>query len=113
MAWPACDGLAAIMRDKGRKCWIEDRLACLPPKDDRLFIVVQAFPRNALVIVKGVLVPADEAKEVMAGREVDVVPAGEAEDVGEALDGARARPGLDGRIKVYQKGLSKSVPPWR
>ena len=22
-------------------------------------------------------------------------------------------PSLDGRIKVYQKGLSKSVPPWR
>ena len=98
MSWPACDGLAVIMRDEADKGGIKNGLARLPPEHDGLLAIIQAFSWHTLVILEGVLVPADEAIEVMAQSKVYVLSAGEAEDVGEALDRALACP--DKRYRI-------------
>jgi len=56
----AGDGLAVVVGDEGAEGGVEDGLARLPPEDDGLFVIVQTFPWNALIISEGVLVPADE-----------------------------------------------------
>ena len=80
----AHDGLAVIMGDEGDEGRIEDGLARLPAKHHRLLPVVEALTRHALEVTEGVTVPADEGMEVPAEGEIDVVPAREPENVGEA-----------------------------
>ena len=62
------------MRDKRSERGVKDRPAALPSEHNGLLIVVQAFPRHSAIVLEGVLMPTDEAVEVMASREVDVVP---------------------------------------
>jgi len=61
----------------------KDRPAALPSEHNGLLIVVQTLPRHPAIVLEGVLMPADEAVEVMASREVDVVASLRAQDVGE------------------------------
>jgi len=73
------------MGDEGRECRVEDRLARLPPEDNRFLVIVQTLPRNALIVPEGILVPADETVEVMTYRKVYILSSGEAQYIGETL----------------------------
>ena len=84
-ALSARNGLAVIMGDKGRKRGIEDRPSAFPSEHHRLFVVVKAFPGHSPKVLEGILMSSDQAVEVTVDRKVDVLPPGEAQDIGEAL----------------------------
>ena len=94
----ACNGLALIMRDEGRKRWIKDRPPAFPSKHHRLVVIVQTLPGHSSKVLKGILMSSDQAIEVMAGRKIDVLTPGESQDIGEALHLALATAGEGNRI---------------
>ena len=88
---PASDGLAVVMGDERRKGGVEDGLAGFPAQDHRLFVVVEALPRDPAKMGEGVLMPSNERVEIAGRGEVDVMPPREGQDVGEAQDRRPAR----------------------
>ena len=89
----ARNGFALIMGDKGRKRGVKDRPSAFPSKHHRFFIVIKTLSRDSSKVLEGILMSPDQAVEVMAGRKVDVLTPGEAQDVGEALHLALAATG--------------------
>jgi len=81
------------MCDKGRKRGVKDRPCAFPSKHHRFFIVIKTLSRDSSKVLEGILMSPDQAVEVMAGRKVDVLTPGEAQDVGEALHLALAATG--------------------
>jgi len=97
-ARPARNGFALIVGDEGRKGGIEDRPAALPSKHNGLVVIIETFPGHPVKVLEGILMPSDQAVEVMAGRKVDVLTPGEAENIGEALHLALASSDKGNRI---------------
>ena len=87
-----------IMRNKRCKGGIEDRPATFPSEHHRLFAIIETLPGYSSKVLEGILMSSNQAIEVMVGRKVDVLPPGEAQDIGEALHLALAAMGEGNRI---------------
>ena len=99
-ALPARNRLAVIMRNEGREGGIEDRPSAFPSEHNRLFVIVEAFPRHSAIILEGILMPSDQGVKVTVYRKVDILPSGEAQDIGEALYLALTGTGEGDRIRA-------------
>src|SRR3990172_6343065 len=84
-ATPADDWTTAIMADEGGEGRIDHRPACLPTQDDRFLTVVETLGGRARKMREGILVTADQGEKIPPRGEVDKMPPGETEDVGETL----------------------------
>jgi len=73
------------MRDETCKGWIENRSSAFPSEHHGLFRIVETFLRYPTVILEGILVPSDQRIKVTVEREVNVLPPGETQDIGETL----------------------------
>src|SRR3989339_83040 len=87
---PADNRAAAIMGDEGGKGRVDHRPARLPAQDDRLLAVVETLGRGARKMREGVLMAANQGEKIPPRGKVDVMPAGEPEDVGKTLYGGFA-----------------------
>ena len=86
-AAPADDRTDAVMGNEGGEGRIDHRPARLPAQDDRFLAVVETLGGRARKMGEGILVAADQGEKIPPRGEVDEMPPGEAEDVGEALYG--------------------------
>jgi len=84
-AAPADDRTYAVMGDEGGKSRIDHRPARFPAQDDRCLAVVETLGGRTGKMREGVLVAADQGEKIPPPGEVDKMPPGEAEDVGETL----------------------------
>jgi len=105
----ACNGLALIMRDEGRKRGIKDGPSTFPSKNHRFFAIVQTLPGYSTKVLEGILMPSDQAIEVMAARKVDVLSSGESQDIGEALHLTLPTAGEGDRIRAP---ILLTLLPW-
>ena len=97
------------MGDKGGEGGIEDRPAALPSEHHRLFVIIKTLPGHSLKVLEDILMPSDQAIEVMAHRKVDVLAPGETQDIGEALHRALAATGEGDRIGTP---IHLTLLPW-
>lgn len=95
---PDRNGLALIMRHETCKGGIEDRSSAFPSEHHGLFRIVETFLRHPAIILEGILMPSDQRIKISVLREVNVLPSGETQDIGETLDLALAGPGEGDRV---------------
>jgi len=86
------------MGNKGGEGGIEDRPAAFPSEHHGLFTIVETFLRYPTIILEGILMSSNQAVKVTVGRKVNVLPSGEAQDIGKALYLALTGPGEGDRI---------------
>jgi hypothetical protein len=70
------------MGDEGGKAGVEDRPSAFPSEHHRLFAIVQTLLGYFPKVLEGILMSEDQAIEITVGRKVEVLPPGEAQDVG-------------------------------
>jgi len=105
----ACNGLALIMRDEGRKRGIKDGPSTFPSKNHRLLGIIETLPGHSAKVLEGILMPSDQAVEVMAARKVNVLSSGESQDIGEALHLTLPTAGEGDRIRAP---ILLTLLPW-
>ena len=85
-ATPAYNRTYPVMGSETGEGRIDHRSARLPAQDDRFLAVVETLGGRAGKMREGILVTADQREKIPSWGEVDKMPPGETEDVGETLD---------------------------
>ena len=99
------------MGDEGGKSRIDHRPARFPAQDDRFLTVVETLGGRTGKMREGVLVAADQGEKIPPRSEVDKMPPGEAEDLGETRYGGLAGSNeLDGVRTPVHLSLARTLP---
>jgi hypothetical protein len=80
------------MGDECREGRVEHGFAGLPAQDDRFLVIIQTLLGNPLKVDKGVLMAPDQREKVVSRGEINEMPSGIRQDLGETLHLRHAGP---------------------